>query len=69
MKQIPGRRLKKNPLLTFSLVVAFLLLVALMQSGMRDARFWLALAAIILSILCNVLVLFLSFRRRPPPGV
>ncbi len=64
MKQTPGRKQQNNPLLAFSLFVAFLLLIVLVQSGIRDLRFWLAFAAIMLSLCCNVLVLF--FSRRPP---
>ncbi len=64
MKQTPGRKQQNNPLLAFCLFVAFLLLIVLVQSGIRDLRFWLALAAIMLSLCCNVLVLF--FSRSPP---
>jgi hypothetical protein len=60
--------LKYHPLLAFSLFVSFLLLIVLARRGIWDARFWLALAAIIISMLCNVLVLYVSLKRRPPSG-
>ncbi len=67
MNRPPGRKIKYNPLLSFTIGAAFLLLILLLRSGIRDLRFWLALAAIILSFLCNVFVLFFTLKRKPPP--